>query len=73
MIPCGISKDFAFYLKQKGVYSNYISILKKANMTQATEHLPCGGFKEQLYWRNVYYGFFDFLMEKYGSPSNVYN
>ena len=72
-VKCGISRDFAYYLKEKGVYSNYITILKRANMTEASGNIPCGGFKEQTYWKKIYYGYFDFLMEKYGSPKNVYN
>ena len=72
MIPCKISKDFAYYLKEQGAYSNYITNLKKRGYVSA-EMFFFGGCGERYYWKNIYNGYSEFLLKKYGSPLNVYN
>jgi hypothetical protein len=72
MIPCRISKDFALYLKQQGAYSNYIANIKKRGYTSA-EMRFFGSCGERYYWKNIYNGYFEFLLKRYGNPSTVLN
>ena len=71
----GISKDFAHYLKEKGLYSNYIVKLKKYGYKEAAViYFGAWNDNEQKeFWKGVYIGFFEYLKKKYPCETITYN
>lgn len=57
----GISKDFAYFLKQEHLYSNYRAYIKKKDIN----------YNEYKYWANVTEKFCIFLVTKYGCLDSV--
>ena len=57
----GISRDFAYFLKQEHLYSNYRAYLKR-NKTS---------YDEYKFWANVSEKFYIFLVAKYECEKDV--
>ena len=57
----GISKDFAYFLKQEHLYSNYRVYIKKKDIN----------YDEYKYWASVAEKFCIFLIAKYGCADSV--
>jgi hypothetical protein len=57
----GISKDFAYFLKQEHLYSNYRAYIKKKDIN----------YNEYKYWASVTEKFYIFLVTKYGCLDSV--
>lgn len=61
-----ISQDFAFYLKSKGVYSNFIINAKRNKNQQQSGFFRWTDTTEgHDFWKNIFEGFVDFLNKKY--------
>jgi hypothetical protein len=61
-----ISHDFAFYLKSKGVYSNFIANAKKKEYPHPFNYFEWKNTVEGYdYWHDIFNGFVDFLLGKY--------
>ena len=56
-----ISKDFAYFLKQEHLYSNYRVYIKKKDIN----------YDECKYWASVAEKFYIFLIGKYGCADSV--
>ena len=62
----GISPDFAFYLKEKKAYSNFIANTKLNRRPQQLGFFKWADTTEGYdYWNEIFSGFITFLREKY--------
>ena len=70
-----ISQDFAFYLKKKGAYSSFIFYTKRTtNPYEMLDWFKWENTKQGYeYWKELLWGFAEYLTQKYYTNSVILN
>lgn len=70
-----ITPDFAYYLKKKGAYSDFVFYTKRT--TDPSEMVVWFNWDETKqgyqYWKNVLFGFGEYLQQKYCTNAVKFN